>query len=612
MFKHRVRDVLIAFLAGGALILARLGVIQVSGHYAFDHSRFTRVGGDHTVETCRGGIYMFRGRPLAVQAPSYDLGVHYGELAGDGWKEAAGRLSGLPADELTARAEQIQRRVESIRRAVCERHGRDDMHVREEYQYYSVADDLPVEAAAALRAEPDRFGGLRILVRSRRSYPDGFLAAHIVGQMRRIGPEEWLALREGGETWTAGMGVSRIGALYKMDDNISVSGIEKSCEELLRGRRGHVINRLSVGVLKVTTRSEETAPVRGADVYLTLRESFQRAANDALRRAAADPGLDFDGGAVVVLDVHSGAILAAATWPGYDLARYRQDYEQISARAGHPFVFRPLQAVLPPGSVFKIVTAIAALEGDKMTPETTRRCEGAQVFYGRRFHCTGHHGRVALLEAIERSCNVYFYNAGCAVGGDGLAEYAHRLGLGVPTGVDWPSAAVGNVPVPPPGRGVVNMSIGQGDMLCTPLQVANMMATVANGGRLYVPHFFDRAMDADGDLLESYRPQWRETGLRPETLQVVREGMRRVVEGRKGTARRAGLARFRAAGKTGTAETGQQGVFHAWFAGYAPHDRPKIAFVAVNERTSGHGSSHAAPIIADVLDRVWGEVERMP
>jgi len=157
---------------------------------------------------------------------------------------------------------------------------------------------------------------------------------------------------------------------------------------------------------------------------------------------------------------------------------------------------------------------------------------------------------------------------------------------------------------------VVNLAIGQGRILCSPLQVANMVAAVANGGRLYRPHFFDYALNSDGDVVQRYEPQYRQVPVKRSTLEVVCKGLKLVVD--SGTAAGAGLARFRAAGKTGTAELGVGGLNHAWFAGYAPYDNPKIAFVVVNERTSGQGGSHAAPIMAFALEPIWDAVEWMP
>jgi penicillin-binding protein 2 len=307
------------------------------------------------------------------------------------------------------------------------------------------------------------------------------------------------------------------------------------------------------------------------------------------------------------VDARDGAVLAAANYPSYDLATYRQDYEKLEGDDLTPLFPRARYGALPTGSVYKVITAIAALQEKRITPDTPFTCE--HVFYpdgrgrGKGFECTGHHGSIRLVRAIEKSCNIYFYQTGLKAGGEALARWGQAFGLGAPPGQLW---------APRYRYGVVNLSIGQGDLLCTPLQVANAMAAIANGGRLYKTHFFDHAQKLDGTLVRRHEPDFTEVPVLPGTLRVVREGMRKVTQ-REGTARDAGLDEpFRVAGKTGTAELAEPGLFHAWFAGYAPYDKPRIAFAVVSERTPGHGGSHAAPIMRYALEPIWEEVEAMP
>jgi penicillin-binding protein 2 len=472
-----------------------------------------------------------------------------------------------------------------------------------------------------MRSEPGRFPTVqtpageapvvKVLERTARRYPNGALAPHVVGRTSLISAETWEDLLARDAAWTMGEPFSAIGGRYKMDDRLGISGMEKACEEMLRGVRGYVRNHLEFRLLGYEKVSAKTPPQPGLDVYLTIREDFQRAANAALRRAAGEEQLAFGRGALVVVDVEDGSVLAAATWPTYDRETFRTDYGSLSSDERSPLLFRPVQAALPTGSVYKVVTAIAALEEGAITPATTFTCRHRQVFPpGRAFHCTGRHGTIALLTAIEKSCNIYFYNTGLGAGGEARAAWGRRLGLGQPTGVDLPFERAGQMPTPNSTYGVLNLSIGQGSILCTPLQVANAMACIANGGRLNTPHFFDHARDADGKVVRRYDPRRRDLGISPQTLATVREGMERVV--RSGTARYAGLDYFRVAGKTGTAELGSGQPNHAWFAGFAPHDDPRIAFAVVSELTPGHGGSHAAPIIGYMLEEVWDAVEQMP
>ncbi|KPK61811.1 MAG: hypothetical protein AMK73_07675, partial [Planctomycetes bacterium SM23_32] len=590
MFRRRVRILLAAVLIGGAALVLRLAQVQVGWHERFDRDDYVRAAGSHLVETVRGGIYTRWGTPLALETPSFELGVHYAKLADDDWQGTVAALCGVSVQELREQAQATIARVERMEEYVRRRRGRSDIRVAERYQYHCVARDVPAEVAALVRTEPGRFPTVRVgrrdvpavkvLERTARHYLNGGLAPHVVGELLRLSPETWEVLAEQGRTWVMGEPFSAIGRRYKMDDRIGASGVEKAAEDLLRGERGYVLNRLVFGVLSVEKASSATPPKAGHDVYLTLREDFQRAANAALERAAREETLDFKSGSLVIVDVRDGAVLAAATYPSYDLASYRDDYEHLKADPRWPFMFRPIQAALPTGSVYKVITAIAALEEGAITPSTTRTCARREVFYAGRsaktFHCTGSHGTISLLTAIEKSCNIYFYHTGLAAGGEALARWGRAFGLGRRTGVDLPYENEGQLPVPRHTYGVLNLSIGQGDLLCTPLQVACAMAAIANGGRLCRPHFLHHARNAAGEVVMEVEPEFAQVPVSGATLSTVREGMRRAVE--SGTARLAGLDPFRAAGKTGSAELGSGQPNHAWFAGYAPHDAPKIAF----------------------------------
>ena len=613
MFSRRVYMLLGVFLLAGLVVLARLAQVQIGWHDRFAEEAYTRAGGDHVVDSVRGGIYAHWGTPLARQVPTFGIGVLYDRLGDDDWEQTLSALTGCSVEELKGAAQDKLERIDRIQRSVQERSGLDpkDNYIRvvEQNQYHCVVDEVPVEAAALVRAEPERFPGMRVMERTRREYPNGDLAPHVVGLVQQLAPADWVKLTDADRAWTMNMPVSTVGSRYTMDDLSGVSGIERQYEGLLRGARGYVLNRWAFSVLSKHLESEKVPPQAGCNVYLTLREDFQRAANAALARAATEPALNFKQGALVILDVHTGAVLAAATWPSFSLETYRARIADITSDRRAPLLFRPLQASLPPGSVFKVVTATAALEEKAITPATTFHCEGVQVFQGRAFRCDGHHGDMTLVPAIEKSCNIYFYNTGLAAGGDALATWARRYGLGTPTGVDWPYEKAGQVLDTRATLDVVNMSIGQGSLLCTPVQVADVYAALANGGRLYTPHFFEYATDAAGNVVQRYEPKFTTVPVSAATLDLLGQGLKLVVA--SGTASGVGLDRFHVAGKTGTAESGVAGFYHASFAGYAPYDDPKIAFAVVNERTTGHGGTTAAPIIAYALEPVWQEVEAM-
>lgn len=614
MFSRRVYMLLGVFLLAALVVLARLAQVQIGWHDRFAEEAYTRAGGDHVVDSVRGGIYAHWGTPLARQVPTFGIGVLYDRLAADDWEQTLFALTGCPVEELKAAAQDKIERIDRIQRSVQQRSGLDpkDNYIRvvEQNQYHCVIDDVPAEAAAMVRAEPERFPGMRVMERTRREYPNGDLAPHVVGLVQQITPADWGKLTDADRAWTMSMPVSTVGSRYTMDDLSGLSGIERQYENLLRGTRGYVVNRWAFSVLSKHLESQKVPPQAGCNIYLTLREDFQRAANAALARAASEPALNFKQGALVMVDVHTGAILAAATWPSFSLETYKARIADLNADGRSPLLFRPVQAALPPGSVFKVVTATAALQTGAITPATTFVCEGSQTFGGQVFRCDGHHGQMTLVPAIEKSCNVFFYNTGLAAGGDALTTWARRYGLGAPTSVDWPYERSGQVLDTRAMLDVVNMSIGGGTLLCTPLQVADMYAAIANGGRLNTPHFFDYATDAAGSIVQRYEPKFTTVPVDESTLDLLRQGLKLVVQ--SGTASNAGLERFHVAGKTGTADLRVAGgLFHSSFAGYAPYDDPKVAFAVVNERTTVHGGSGAAPVVGYALAPIWQEVEAM-
>lgn len=608
MHRRRVDILLYVFLALGAVLLARLAQIQIAWHHLFQEEVYERTRGDRLLETPRGSIFTQDGVALARDVAVFDIAVHYPRLEEQQWRHEVRRVLDVSPDEIQRRVQAIRRRVERAWESVRRRTKLPDLRIREQTHYHPVIRDVPVEVAAAIRSQPELFPSVRIAERAVRRYPHGTLAPHIVGQM---GAVNWQRLKASGMAWAPPMSVARAGGKYLTSDTAGVSGIEKACEKLLRGTRGFVRHRLQFLPLKVAKRSHSSPPTPGCDVHLTVRRDFQQAANEALRWAADNESLHFTKGALVILDVRDGAVLAAATYPSYDLNTYREEFSRIVADERSPLLFRPTQAALPMGSVYKVVTATAGLEEGKIVPSTTIHCAGSVAFGRRRFRCTAHHGDCDLLRAIQKSCNSYFFTVGKMVGEEALAKWGSRYGLGRLTGVGLPFEKSGQVRDARKAYslyGALNLSIGQGDLLCTPLQVARMVAAIANGGRMVRPHLLLTARGPDGRAVKKFEPHAERLPVRAETLEVIRKGMRLAVQ--SGTARHAGLDRFQAAGKTGTAHATRR-LNHAWFAGFAPYDEPRVAFAVYSERTPGHGGRAAAPIVTQALGEIWPEVLKM-
>lgn len=488
--------------------------------------------------------------------------------------------------------------------------------VAEERDYHVVVEDVPLAVAALVEAHPDGYPGVKIIQRRRRAYPAESLAAHVLGHLGAVQPEEM----------TQGVPAGR-----HPDDRVGRMGLELRYDELLYGARGVLVEQVDRSG-RIVSSYRETEPGVGRDLVLTLDPQLQQAAeellDDALRRqaiqsASAQPA----GGAIAVIDAGSGAVLAAASAPRFDpnlfAAGPDRKIQGLLADPAHPLVDRVSMMAIPPASVFKIVTSAALLESAGFHAEEPLDCQGyldqpdrwrCAIF---RRHGIGH-GEVTLPDALAQSCNVYFFHHAGRLGPEPLIDWAIRLGFGRATGIDLPHETAGTLPTPAsieqleshPWRtsDTRRLAIGQGSLQATPLQVVRMMAAVANGGRLVTPHLVGglglpelQAGQTTTDLaaLEDpihVPPPQPIAGLKPATLAAIREGLRRVVADDKGTAHGSvWMESIAVAGKTGTAETGNEQSDHAWFAGYAPAESPKVAFVVALEH-SGNAEQSAAPV----------------
>lgn len=452
--------------------------------------------------------------------------------------------------------------------------------------------------------------GVTLRIRPRRSYLLNSMAAHLLGYMGEIGPKQLKAQREKG---------------YGMGDEIGQFGLERRWEEFLRGRSGG--QQVEVDALGRRVRVlHEVEDVPGQNVFLTLDRDLQETAYEALQGKQ---------GAIVALEVNSGAILALVSTPAFDpniFARgvTAEEWRALGEDRMHPLNNRASQGQYPPGSTFKIVLAIAALEEKVIEPETPLLCRGSMTFGNRVFRDWKKegHGAVDLHKGIVQSCDVYFYQLGQRIGIDRIAKYARALGLGEKTGVALDDEKPGLIPDTEwkkkrfgqpwfPGE-TPSAAIGQGYITVTPLQMANLMATVANGGTLYRPWFVRRVESLDGTLIREYGPEKiRSLELKENTLKHVRSALAAVVNSGSGTGGRAKSTMVEIAGKTGTAQvaemrgayvkSGQLSYFirdHAWFVAYAPAENPVIA-VAILVEHGGHGGSAAAPLAKKVIEKYF-------
>ena len=452
--------------------------------------------------------------------------------------------------------------------------------------------------------------GVTLRIRPRRSYLLNSMGAHLLGYMGEIGPKQLKAQREKG---------------YGMGDEIGQFGLERRWEEFLRGRSGG--QQVEVDALGRRVRVlHEVEDVPGQNVFLTLDRDLQETAYEALK------GKD---GAIVALDVNSGAILAMVSTPAFDPNVFArgitgEEWRALGEDRMHPLNNRAIQGQYPPGSTFKIVLAIAALEEKVIDPDTQLQCQGSMAFGNRVFRDWKKqgHGAVDLHKGIVQSCDVYFYQLGQRIGIDRIAKYARALGLGEKTGVALDDEKPGLIPDSEwkkkrfgqpwfPGE-TPSAAIGQGYITVTPLQMANLMATVANGGTLYRPWFVRRVESLEGTLIREYGPEKiRSLELKENTLKHVRSALAAVVNSGSGTGGRAKSTIVEIAGKTGTAQVVEmRGAYvkseqlsyfirdHAWFVAYAPAENPVIA-VAILVEHGGHGGSAAGPLAKKVIEKYF-------
>ncbi|MDH7512581.1 MAG: penicillin-binding protein 2 [Clostridiales bacterium] len=462
-----------------------------------------------------------------------------------------------------------------------------------------IKDNLDLREVTRIEARRLEFPELVVSTDPRRFYPFGSLAAHIIGYLQELSPEEVKSGKYKGK----GLG-----------DLVGRTGVEREYEPLLVGGDGKAMDIVdSQG--RVREEMGRVEPIPGQTISLSLDFDLQRRATELLEGRE---------GAIVVLDPKTGEILALASYPTYDpnkfITRFTpEEWIGLINRPDHPLENRAIRGLYAPGSVFKVAMALGGLDSGVITEETTFFCAGTTQLYGRPFSCwfSGGHGVLNLTEAIRHSCNIYFYQTGRRLGIDRIAEYAKELGFGSPTGVDLPGEKEGLVPTPEwsqrarkaswyPGE-TISVSIGQGPLVVTPLQVSVHTALVANRGKKPVPRLLRFPVHStghnDGDS------DRRGVRIKEETFEKVIRGMWKCVnEG--GTGRAASLQGFDVCGKTGSTQLisqeraeklGRVIKTHSWFTGFAPQKNPRVVITVLVEY-GGMGGATAAPIARELFD----------
>jgi penicillin-binding protein 2 len=547
----------------------------------------------------RGEIRDRDGQVLAETRPAFAVSLmHMGVTDLD---RTIGSLSGI----LGMTPEEIRKRIEAQRDRL--------------YEPILLKSDIPPEMHTMLEERRLDLPGVVVEVRPIRYYPQGKLAAHVLGYLGEIDQASLLALEAKG---------------YHAGDIVGKSGIEATFDEYLRGSDGgRQVEVDSRGRPKRVMGRIEPQP--GSTVLLTLDAGLQRVAEDALRKSMEslrtnkyDPYPNARAGAVVALDPSTGEILALASEPAYDPNLFASrisaaDWQALQGDPLQPMLDRAVSGLYQPGSAFKMVTAIAGLEtGHTTGREVFPPCTGLYHMTARDVkRCWalkyGGHGALTLVNAIGQSCNSVFYELGRRVGIDDMARYARELGFGQLTGLeDIAGEKGGLVPTTEWKRRAfprdpqwwlsesLDAAIGQGFHQYTPIQVANYVAALANGGVRYRPFLVRQVLDAGGSAVYTGAPSIAgRAAIRPATLDIVRAGMIAVTSPGGTAAAAFSNFPFKVAGKTGTAEfTGKDS--HSWFVCYAPADKPRIA-IAILIEEGGSGSLAAAPVARTMLEEFF-------
>ena len=481
------------------------------------------------------------------------------------------------------------------------------------YQPIVLIPDATIGQVSAVAAHALEMPGLFVQELPARHYPEAKVAAHLFGYVGEVSAAQLASAEFDGV---------RSGTV------VGKSGIESTYNALLMGQDG--ARQVVVDAIgrEIDTMGE-IAPAEGRQLKLTLDLDLQEAAEAAFKVAGFD-------GAAVVLDPRSGEILSLVSLPAYDPNAFAMGIDSatwsgLNDDTRRPLNNRALRGRYSPGSTFKIVMAVAALEEGVVDADERVTCNGGGTFYGRFYQCWGAHGSVDMREALERSCNTYFYTLGRKMEVDQIHKWATALGLGVMSGIDLPHEVQGLVPSTAwkreargepwyPGE-TISVAIGQGAVGVTPLSLAVMMATVANGGTRVTPHLLKAVNDGDGWVPVQPPGPRSQVQLSPETLRVVTDGLWRVVNG-QGTGGRGRIEGRDVIGKTGTAqvislqgratvgETDPEFFNHGWFVFAAPAHAPEIAGVVFGEHNE-HGSL-SAPIAKHVMETYFAKQEGRP
>ncbi len=463
---------------------------------------------------------------------------------------------------------------------------------------YKLCRDVDMAVVQQIKEQYSDFPGIDVVIEPFRSFTKGTLAAHILGRTGRIYAEEYAEMKNDG---------------YGINDMIGKDGLEKVLEKYLKGKDGYKSVEMSRGG-GVTRILQDKEPKSGNYAKLTLDRDLQEATENALKEKISQ-AVGTGSGAAIAVNPKTGGVLAMASYPTYDLSTFNEDYDKLIKSKTKPLINRVLNGTYSPGSTFKPLTSVAALESGTITPDTYITDLGKYTYYPSYqptclvYSSSGAtHGTINVSQAIGVSCNYFFYDVGRRMGIETLDQYASNFGLGQTTGIELPEST--GILASPSNResaggvwypgDVLQAAIGQSDNLFTPAQLASYICTLLNKGKRYSLHLVDEVVDYDTNevVLKKEPEVLSDNPISDSTYNAVTDGMRRVVT--SGTASAAfASSKYKAAGKTGTAEV-PDGADNVLFVGFAPYDDPEIVVAVIIEH--GASSSFSAGVAREIFD----------
>ena len=575
------------------LALFRLQVVQAAAYGTREQAQSLR---RIRIPSARGEIRDRHGVLLANNRPSYDVVLYLDQLR-------------------TSKRQDIYRVASSNLAVLAQTMGMpvtlEEHDIRDHYRQrrplpLTIWRDLPPATVAAFAERAGQLPALDLVATPLRQYPQGALAAHILGfvSARNLTNDD-----ESEEFF------------YSLPDHVGKKGVERACDEALRGSPGGRTIRVNPSGQTVAAIGFQPAE-RGDRVTLPLDARIQKTVEDAMEHAPLPAGKELRG-AAVALDPRTGEVLAIVSLPTFNPGASSADRATVWQNKAGPLFNRAMEGLYSPGSTFKTVTMLAALESGAVTTGDAVDCKGALPIGNRSFGCWNRrgHGHVDAAAALRLSCDVWFYQKGMATKVENIARMARAFGLGESTGFDLGVETAGLVPDPSWKKqrwherwwegDTAQLAIGQSFLLATPMQMACLTAALANGGTVWRPFVVRRVETPAGQLIDETRPEARHRlRLTPSHLEFVRQSMLASVQATDGTGHRAAVRGITVAGKTGTAEVDvrvegvRQRIKRTWFIGFAPYDAPQVALVVLFE--DGESGGHtAAPVAGRIFAGIF-------